>query len=81
MTDEQTPKLSRATFEFYQEPNCLKSRDETETLIIECESSLGIDNDEGCFFVLKTESWSLENVEELQSLFTRCVKSINHSLK
>ena len=51
----QEPILERATFEFSQEANCLSNSDEFESLTIECESSLGIDNDKSCFFVLKTE--------------------------
>ena len=53
--DIQEPILERATFEFSQEANCLSNSDEFESLIIECESSLGIDRDNGCLFVLKTE--------------------------
>jgi hypothetical protein len=47
--------LEKATFEFNQDGNCLSDQDNFETLIIEAQSSLGIDRDEGCFFVLKTE--------------------------
>lgn len=65
-------KLEKMTFEFSQEGNCVGSTNETESLIIECDSSLGIDNDRGCFYVLKTETgWSIEGVEELQKLIDR----------
>jgi hypothetical protein len=69
------PKLDRATFEFSQEGNCI-SAEEIEMLTIECESSLGIDNDGACFYVLKTEGWSIDSVKELQDLFDRIQKSI-----
>ena len=69
------PKLDRATFEFSQEGNCI-SADEIETLTIECESSLGIDNDGGCFYVLKTQGWSIDSVKNLQDLFVRIQKTI-----
>ena len=62
------------TFEFAQEGNCVS--DIPEILTIECESSLGIDADGGCFYVLKTEAWSIESVDELQKLFDRINKVI-----
>ena len=74
------PKLERATFEFSQEANCISS-EEFESLTIMCESSLGIDNDEGCFYVLKTEGWSVDSVQDLQNLFDRIHKSINKTYK
>lgn len=70
-------KLERATFEFSQEANCISSNDNVEILTIECESSLGIDNDNGCFYVLKTETgWSINGVEDLQKLFDRINKIV-----
>jgi len=69
------PKLDRATFEFSQDANCV-SKDEIEILTIECESSLGIDNDGGCFYVLKTQGWSIDSVKDLQDLFVRIQKTI-----
>jgi hypothetical protein len=68
------PKLERCSFTFNQEGNGNGTTDETEILTIECESSLGIDNDEGCFYVLKTEGWSIDNLNELQELFDRIQK-------
>ena len=72
----QEPILERATFEFSQEANCLSNSDEFESLIIECESSLGIDNDNGCFYVLKTEKWSISDERDLKILFDRIQKVI-----
>ena len=71
---EEQPQLQRMTFEFAQEANCISNV--IETLTIECESSLGIDADSGCFYVLKTEAWSIESVDELQKLFDRIKKVI-----
>ncbi len=71
------PKLIKCSFTFDQEGNCNGTTGEIETLLIECESSLGIDNDEGCFYVLKTDGWSIDNVNELQELFDRINKVIN----
>jgi hypothetical protein len=72
------PKLIKCYFTFDQEGNCNDTTDEIETLTIECESSLGIDNDEGCFYVLRTIGWSIDNVNDLQELFDRINKAINN---
>ena len=75
MTEEV--KLDCCSFTFTQEGNCRGTTDEYEELIIQCESSLGIDNDEGCYYVLKTSTgWSIDNIEELQKLFDRIQKAI-----
>ena len=71
----EKPQLQRMTFEFAQDGNCVS--DIPEILIIECESSLGIDNDEGCFYTLKTETgWTIDSVDELQVLIDRIKKVI-----
>jgi len=74
--EEQGIILERATFEFSQDANCLTSSDQYESLTIECESSLGIDRDEDCFYVLKTEKWSIEDEQDLKKLFDRIQKVI-----
>jgi hypothetical protein len=74
--EEKKPTLIRASFEFTQDANCLSSSDELEHLTLDCESSLGIDYDEGCFFVLKTEKWSIDSLEDLKELIIRISKVI-----
>ena len=74
--EEEGIILERATFEFSQDANCLTSSDEHESLTIECESSLGIDRDEECFYVLKTEKWSINDENDLKKLFDRIEKVI-----
>ena len=74
--EEQGIILERATFEFSQDGNCISSSDQYESLTIECESSLGIDRDEGCFYVLKTEKWSINDENDLKKLFDRIQKVI-----
>lgn len=74
MSNEK-PKLDKCIFEFSQEANCV-SKDEIEILTIECESSLGIDNDGDCFYVLKTEAWSINSTKDFQDLFDRIQKAI-----
>ncbi len=73
---EQGLILERATFEFSQDANCVSDSDGAEFLTIECESSLGIDRDEGCFYVLKTQGWSIDDEKDLKLLFDRIQKVI-----
>jgi len=73
----EKPLLEEAKFEFSQEGNCMSHKDDAEFLEIKCLSDLGIDRTEGkCFYVLKTESWSIDSVAELQELFDRIHKSL-----
>lgn len=69
--------LEKATFKFSQDANCLSDHDDFETLIIEAQSSLGIDRDKDCFFVLKTKKWSMDGIEDLEKLFDRIRKVTN----
>ena len=72
---EEQPMLESATFLFSQETNCVDGkRDEIEDLEIRMESSLGIDRDGGAFYILKTDQWAVEGVEDLQKLFDRISK-------
>jgi len=68
--------LETATFSFSQDGNCLSDKDNAEFLEIQCVSDLGIDRSKGCFYILKTESWSIDNVGDLQELFDRIEKSL-----
>ena len=77
MKVEDKPKLESVTFKFSQESNCVDGGD-VEELEIRCESSLGIDRDGGCFYILKTDGWAINSVEELQKLFDRIQKSIKN---
>ena len=72
MENTETPTLVSASFHFYQEANCLSNDDEVETLDIEYTSSLGLDNDGEGFFVLKTKSWSMDNIDDMIKMFDRC---------
>jgi hypothetical protein len=76
-SQDTTPKLESVTFKFSQESNCVDGGD-VEELEIRCESSLGIDYDRGCFYVLKTDGWAIDSVEDLQKLFDRIQKSIKN---
>lgn len=69
--EQQGTILEEASFKFSQDANCLSDQDDYEFLTIEAQSSLGIDRDEDCFFILKTEKWSVDGIEELEKLFDR----------
>ncbi len=69
---EEGVTLDSAKFEFSQEGNCVDGG--LETLEIRLESSLGIDRDKGAFYILKTDQWAIEGVEDLQKLFDRINK-------
>ncbi len=71
MTEDRVT-LESAKFEFSQEGNCVDGG--CESLEIRMESSLGIDRDGGAFYILKTEGWAIEGVEDLQKLFDRINK-------
>lgn len=72
------PKLDKVIFHFSQEANG-DDEDEYESLEIRCQSSLGIDNDDGkCYYVLNTEQWSMDSLDELQDLINRMQKSIKN---
>lgn len=72
--ENENPKLEKATFEFSQEGNCVDGG--MEELTIRCESSLGIDNDDGCFYILETKQWAIDSAQDLQELFDRISKVI-----
>ena len=69
---EEGVMLESAKFEFTQEGNCVDGG--IESLEIRMESSLGIDRDGGAFYILKTDQWAIEGVEDLQKLFDRINK-------
>jgi len=75
------PQLEKCSFQFSQESNCNGSSGDIELLDITCESSLGIDNDGECFYILKTEGWSIDSITDLQELIDRVSKVINPDKK
>jgi len=75
MEEENKPMLEEVTFKFSQDGNCVDGGD--EFLEIRCDSSLGIDRDGSCFFILKTEQWAIESADDLQELFNRIKKIIS----
>ena len=70
------PLLDEAVFKFTQEANFLDEHGIIEELTIECKADIGIDGAGSCFYVLKTEGWSIDNLNDLQVLFDRISKSL-----
>lgn len=70
--------LEKATFTFTQDENCCSTdMCGVEEITIECVSDLGITRSDGCFYVIKTEQWAVENVDELKTLFGKVEEAIN----
>jgi hypothetical protein len=71
-------KLEKVTFEFTQEEHCASTdMGGIELLTVECTSDLGISNTDGAFFVLKTEQWAINDIDELKLLFDKIEQAIN----
>lgn len=68
-------RLEEAVFKFSQEGNCI-DEEEIETLTIECKADIGIDGAGSCFYVIKTEQWSFDSLDDLQKLIDRISKTI-----
>ena len=71
-------KLNKVTFEFTQDEHCMSNEmGGVESLTIECMSDFGITNTEGAYFVLKTEQWAINDIDELKLLFDKIKQAIN----
>ena len=66
------PELNKASFHFTQRGNTEGTTSDIEEITIDYE----VVADEGGFFVLRTEGWSVDSVEELSELLDR-IKKIN----
>ena len=65
------PYLNKATFNFSQEGNTDGTTSEYEELLIEIEGPVGSIDEKGGYFVLRTNGWSINDVNELSELFER----------
>lgn len=71
-------KLDKITFEFTQEEHCMSNKmGGVETLTIECMSDFGITDTDGGFYVLKTEQWAINDMNDLKQLFDKIEQAIN----
>lgn len=73
MEQSEKPKLESATFIFNQKGNCVDSA-EYESIIIDYKSDLGLDNSDAGFYVISTDQWSFDSVDELKELVNRIEK-------
>ena len=69
--EDQGTLLEKASFSFSQDANCISDSDQYEFLEVAAHSSIGIDRDNDCFFVIKTKKWSVDSAEDLEKLFDR----------
>lgn len=70
--------LDKITFEFTQEEHCMSNTmGGVESLTIECMSDMGISDTDGAFYVLKTEQWAIDSVNDLKKLFDKIEQAIN----
>ena len=75
---EEKIKLDKVTFEFTQEEHCMSNEmGGVESLTIECISDLGITQTDGAFYVLKTEQWAINDLNDLKQLFDKIEQAIN----
>lgn len=66
------PILSKIVFTFYQEGNTNGTTNEDEDLEITVESCCGSIDEDGGFYVLRSNSgWSINGVNELVELFDK----------
>lgn len=68
---EMKPELMSASFTFGQEGNTEGTTSEYEEIVIEYQNPF---DNRHRFFVLRTEGWSIDNVEELGELLERIKK-------
>ena len=69
----EKPEINRVRVEFCQEGNTIGTTTPYEDIEISLEFQSG--EDDGSFYVIKTESgWSIDDVQDLKELFKRCKK-------
>ena len=77
---DNKPNLDHIIFSFSQKPNCVDGG-EIETLEVRVESSLGVDYDEGGFFIIKTEQWAFDNITEFSEMLQRVQDALDVVIK
>ena len=71
-------KLDKVTFEFTQDEHCMSNdRSGVESITIECMSDLGLSDDGGGFFVLKTEQWAIDGTEDIVKLLMKVKQAVD----
>lgn len=67
------PELYSIQATFTQEGSCIDGG--FEEIVIQLRSDLGLDYRDDGFFTIRTESWSIDNIQELEELFNRLKKN------
>lgn len=70
------PSLDTMTFKFEQESNCVDGGGIGEMLTVEAKSSLGIDGDGGAFYVLRTEQWAINDIDDMIETLKRVKQAV-----
>jgi hypothetical protein len=71
------PEISQVSVTYNQEGNTLGTTSDTETLTVNLEFQES--EAEGCFVVLKTEGWSIDDSKDLIELIERPKKILRES--
>ena len=66
--------FEKVTFTFSQEANCLSGK-EDESIEIQYVSDIGIDRDDSGFFIIKTDEWAVDNINELEEMFNKILEA------
>ena len=66
---EKKPEISKVSVEFIQDGNTLGTTEEVESLTVNLEFQL--DESDGSFIVLKTDGWSIDDLDDLGTLINR----------
>jgi hypothetical protein len=69
-------ELCDAVFTFSQEGNCMDGA-AVEDLEVRVTSSLGVEHEESYFYVLKTEQWAIDDIEDLSRLLNRVKTAVD----
>jgi hypothetical protein len=77
--DIPKPELYSIQATFTQEGSCIDGGH--EEIIIQLRGDLGLDCMGDGFFTIKTESWSVDSIQDLEELFNRLKKTIQENGK
>ena len=66
---KQSTSLVSCSFQFEQEGNCIDGGEEQLTIEMKCDG-LKL-TQENAFYVIKTEQWSFDSIDELKSIIDR----------
>jgi hypothetical protein len=67
--------FEKVTFMFSQESNCLSDK-EAESIEIQYVSDIGIDRSDDGFFIIKTDEWAVDNIDELEKMFNKILAAV-----